>query len=378
MGWVFRLWGCRWNAARLACAVFLAWVFAADTGARLARLQMAALPDFDYIAEVRSLRAEGRYGEAVTIADAGLDVLKGEQARELLIEKERALAEQDSVVRMLKDAGKGALSGRATSLEGLVGALAADFFVVGDVRDVVIEGGKFALDGESDEVVLALSVVGLVTTLAPQVDWVPSLLKLARRIGTLSEGLARFITRGVRTQNGEDLRGLFKSVAEMSEASTPGAAVRLLKHADSPADAAVLAGYLKRQQRGAFALHVTGGEGAALVKRAAAGSTGLSAEATELLVLKAARKGASGRLYIAGGAARALLRPHPLVGLAKGLWKGNVPDALTRAVDRMAAKLDIAVWWILPLVAAWGFLEACGLWVKLARPAAAEVSRRDS
>lgn len=53
--------------------------------------------------------------------------------------------------------------GAHDSLEGWIGAVAADFFIVGDVRDLVIEGGELALDGESDEVILALSGIGLAT-----------------------------------------------------------------------------------------------------------------------------------------------------------------------------------------------------------------------
>ena len=40
-------------------------------------------------------------------------------------------------------------------------------------------------------VIVALSAVGLATTLAPEVDWAPSLLKAARRAGSMTEGTAR-------------------------------------------------------------------------------------------------------------------------------------------------------------------------------------------
>ncbi|MGQ0628162.1 MAG: hypothetical protein ACT4PL_08705, partial [Phycisphaerales bacterium] len=66
------LYGRRWNLLRLMVALFVLWAVATDTAARLARMRLAALPDFDYASEVRRLREEGRYGEAMVIADAGL------------------------------------------------------------------------------------------------------------------------------------------------------------------------------------------------------------------------------------------------------------------------------------------------------------------
>ena len=49
-----------------------------------------------------------------------------------------------------------------------------------------------------------------------------------------------------------------------------------------------------------------------------------------------------------------LVKPHPVVGVLKGLWKGTIPDAIPRLLERMGAE----AWWLLPLLAAWAFLEA--------------------
>ena len=93
-----RLWRSKWGVLRLIVAVFLLYAVASDTGARLARQQLASLPEFDYAGEVAFLRAAGRYGEAVMVADAGLEQAEG--ATHAAIEKERALtvAEQGSLM----------------------------------------------------------------------------------------------------------------------------------------------------------------------------------------------------------------------------------------------------------------------------------------
>jgi len=60
----------------------------------------------------------------------------------------------------------GALSGHGDDMEGMIGAGVADLFVVGDIRDLVIEGSHW-MDGEEvDEVIVALSSLGVAASAA--------------------------------------------------------------------------------------------------------------------------------------------------------------------------------------------------------------------
>jgi len=373
-----RLWRTKFALLRLALAAFLLYAVASDTGARLARAQLASLPDFDYATEVSFLRTSGRYGEALVIADAGLDPDSGiaPQAR-AQIQKERDLtaAEQASFMRRAGDVGMGALSGRGTSLESLVGAVAADFFIIGDVRDAMIQSGRFVIDGETDEVILLLSGVGLATTLAPEVDWVPSILKAARKTGAMTKGLAEYLVKTIKnggTAGREALTGMMNDVRTLSRHASPGGAARLLRHADTPEDIAKLARLIESNKAGAFALDITGKEGADLIKGATkAGGTSARAAsgAVEAAVVTAARKGPSGVAWLRTGAYRALARPHWLSGLAKAFYKGNAQDLAAR----IAATIDPGAWWIIPLLATWTFLEfsllARRFWPRGRRPA---------
>ncbi|MDX2131900.1 MAG: hypothetical protein SFY69_07605 [Planctomycetota bacterium] len=349
------LWRSRWGFVRLGLAGFVLWVVAADLSARVARRALAELPDFDYAAEVRALRLEGRYGEAVSIADAGLRRVEGEERDALLAEKQATLDEQSSWLRRAKDVGWGALSGEGETLESLVGAVAADFFVVGDVRDIVIQGGRYVVEGETDEVILALSVVGVATTLAPQVDWAPSILKAARRIGALGDELGGFIVRGVRRGEMSSLRPLLEDSATIARRASPGGAARLMRHADSPEDVARLARFIDSADDAHAALHIGGKAGADLLRQGA--NAGPQGEAlARRALLRAAPKGRRGVEFVTHGAGRALLKPHPLVGLAKALYKGNAEDLITRTMDA----LDRHAWWMLPAAASWVLFE-CGL-----------------
>ncbi|CAG0953203.1 hypothetical protein PHYC_00313 [Phycisphaerales bacterium] len=357
LGGISFLWRSRWNLLRLALAVFVVWVLAADTSARLARRAMSMMPDFDYAAEVRALRLEGRYGEAMVIAESGLTDMEGPAREELVAERDLTREEQDSFLRRAKDVGLGALSGTGDSLEGLVGAVGADLFIVGDVRDLAIQGTKQVLDGDSDEVILVLSIAGIVTTLAPEVDWVPSILKVARRAGAMSERFADFLVTAIKRQDVDRLKPVFEDVRAIAGKASPGGAARLLKHADDPEDLAKIARFVERHPGGAAALHIAGKEGADAIK-AAAGRGPEAALAAEKMLVQGARKGTRGVRFLTQGPGRVLLRPHPLLGIVKALYKGNAAEVLTKLSDR----LDPGAWWMLPAGAGWALFE-CGLLV---------------
>lgn len=362
MAWIGFAWGVRWGLLRLAIAVFIVWVLAADTSARLARRAMSVMPEFDYAAEVRSLRLEGRYGEALIIAESGLSEMEGPGREALVAERDAAAAERDSVLRRVKDVGMGALSGKGDSLEGLLGAVAADMLIVGDVRDLVIQGGKQVLDGESDEVILLLSAAGIVTTVLPEVDWAVSVLKTAKRLGAMTEKFSTVLIEMLKRKDTERLKAVFADVRSLSEKASPGGAARLMRHADSPEDLAAMAKFVGRHEGGAGALHIAGKEGAGLVKAAA--EQGVEAAArSEKVLMKASRKGPRGVWFVVHGPGRALLRPHPLLGLAKAVYKGNAAGVIERMADRM----DGGAWWMLPGAAAWAAMEGGLIWLRWRR-----------
>ncbi|MFN0133977.1 MAG: hypothetical protein ACKVW3_15785 [Phycisphaerales bacterium] len=351
---MIRLWRWRWGLARLILAVVLLWVVAADAGPRLARLRYRALPDFDYAAEVAFLRDAGRYGEALIVAEAGLEATEGEAMARLEREREATTRAQSSWLRRARDAGWGAISGQGTSIESLIGAVAADFFVVGDVRDLVIQSGRYVADGEADPVILALSGLGVATTVAPEIDWAPSILKAARKAGAMSRGLADRVVVLVRTGAGDGLNAMMRDAAELARRASPGGAARMLRHADGADDLAVMARFVRTERAGAFAMHVTGREGLRLARA--------GGDEAKLAVM-AARKGNSGVAWLRTSGARALMRPHPIIGVAKAVWKGDA----ARLATALAREIDPRARWLLPLLAAWVFVEGALLARRLMR-----------
>src|SRR5262245_40920454 len=139
---LFNCWRCRWNVLRLGLAGGVLWILVADNPSRLARVQFESLPKMDYLAEVRSLRSQNRFAEALLIAENGLGELSGSEREALQREQSAVRSEQESVLRRGKELLRGALVGEGDSLEALIGAIAADMLVVGDVRDLLIQGGR--------------------------------------------------------------------------------------------------------------------------------------------------------------------------------------------------------------------------------------------
>lgn len=346
------LWSCKWGLTRLALAAIVLWAVLADAGPRLARLGLASLPDFDAPAEINALRAQGRFGEAVMIGEAALDTpaARADPAKAAAITAalQAARDEQSSWLRRARDVGQGALTGQGRTLEGLLGAVTADMLLVGDIRDLVIQGTRLALDGEADPVITALSALGIALTVAPEVDWGASVLKIARKSGALAGGLADEIVALARRGSRTRLEGVAKDTHTLMAASGPAGAVRVLRSVRSTDELAQVASFVSRRGKaGAAALHI-GGDDA--VRWIAKGQD-------EAVLIAASRKGPAGVAYAQRPSTLALLaRPHPLLGLTKSLYKGNLTTLAQRLVDALGS----AAWWLLPLAAAWATLE---LWL---------------
>lgn len=91
----------------------------------------------------------------------------------------------------------GAATGDVSSMAALGGTLAADYLVIGDIRDVALQGSRLVRGEDYDGLILGLAAFGLVT-LAPgsgPLDLGASLIKTAARTGRLSAPLRRTLTR---------------------------------------------------------------------------------------------------------------------------------------------------------------------------------------
>jgi hypothetical protein len=125
---------------------------------------------------------------------------------ELLQRVNDAVADENSSSHFAKRFATGLVTGNADDVASLSGTVAGDLFVFGDIRDVVREGKHLAMGEDTDRLVLGLAAAGLVVTAATYVSVggvAPvraglTLVKDARKVGRLGEGLTQWAGRSAR------------------------------------------------------------------------------------------------------------------------------------------------------------------------------------
>ena len=228
-----------WPHARDAAAV----VLAQDDPAELSDAQINSVLQKNQAQKNQALVAE-QIEAALAAGDADLANSFVSLAREKTIpvadELSRrvteAVAEENSSAHFAKRFATGLVTGTADDVASLSGTVAGDLFVFGDIRDVVREGKHLAMGEDTDRLVLGLATVGLAVTAATYVSVggaAPvraglTIVKDARKVGRLGEGLAEWAGRSARDV--VDTPVLRQAVASGS-VLRPGQTVRAIKAA---------------------------------------------------------------------------------------------------------------------------------------------------
>ncbi|QAU38960.1 hypothetical protein [Bradyrhizobium guangdongense] len=117
-----------------------------------------------------------------------------------------AVKAENSTSQFAKRFATGLVTGNADDVASLSGTVAGDLFVIGDIRDVVRESKHLAMGEDTDRLVLGLATAGLAVTAvtylsaggAAPVRAGLTLVKDARKVGRLGEGLAAWAGRSAR------------------------------------------------------------------------------------------------------------------------------------------------------------------------------------
>lgn len=305
---------------RLAAACALVWICWQDWPAVQARDDFENLPPYDVAAEANELFKQNRLTDAEVLVDEALAQDPGNDR--LLVIRQGIENERRNWARQLSMGAQGALTGTGNDAASLTGAVVADLFVFGDVRDLVIQGGHWLKGEATDEMIVALSAGGILLTVSPAVDLGSALLKFARRMGAISDtfahALAETARRAIKTRKADELAGMTHDVADLSKRAKPAGAVAILKHIDDPKLLHTVAQFAQSPE-GLRALLI---DPETTVRWLGSGWP----HAQEYLV-KAVRKGRGGLAFLAGNSSL-MFGFHPLIGLVKGLYKGNIPDLL--------------------------------------------------
>ena len=124
----------------------------------------------------------------------------------VLIEKvEAANSAFATASRSIKNFARGLVSGESDDLSGLAGTVMSDLLVIGDIRDMVREGSRFAAGQPVDELILAMAWAGPVATAgtygsagaAVPIRVGLTVVKVARRTGRIGNEMAAWINQAV-------------------------------------------------------------------------------------------------------------------------------------------------------------------------------------
>lgn len=220
------------------------WPHARDAGTILAaREDPAALSDIQINSALRSNQALVAQNIEAALSEGDADLAHSF----LQLARDKGIAVSDELSKRIADAvtdagtashfakrfATGLVTGTADDVASLSGTVAGDLFVFGDIRDVVREGKHLATGEEVDRLVLGLATVGLAVTAATYVSVggvAPvraglSMVKDARKVGRLGEGLTQWAGRSAREV--VDAPVLQQAVAK-SSLLRPGETVRAI------------------------------------------------------------------------------------------------------------------------------------------------------
>jgi hypothetical protein len=198
-------------------ALALLWPHARDAGATLAAqddpVQLTEIQLNSALRNSQNIVAE-HIEAALAANDAGLADSFVDLAREKNISLPSELSqrvsdavqEENSSSHFAKRFASGLVTGNADDVGSLSGTVAGDLFVFGDIRDVVREGKHLVMGEDTDRLVLGLATAGLAVTAATYVSVggaAPlraglTLVKDARKVGRLGEGLTEWAGRSAR------------------------------------------------------------------------------------------------------------------------------------------------------------------------------------
>lgn len=296
-----------------------------------------ALPEYPYCDQAASALHDDRVADALELASAGGCTEVEREAR----------AAYDGLAATFSRCVDSVWTGEAEDVAGLTCAVASDLVIFGDVRDLTRQGLNWSRGESTDPVLIALSATGIALTLAPQIGAGTSLLKIARRAGTLSERLASSVMSLLRRGAWRPLRGLMTDAGRISAKLGPAKATRALAYADDVDDVADVARFVEAVDQPLLGLR-WGGR-----------ATLRLADDPELYQA-ALRHGPSGVALAARRGSSALLARKPLILTAAKTVKRN-PEALAMAAAALARWLLRMASWTAVLITAGALLLLAAL-----------------
>lgn len=189
------LWRLPWLFFALVCLYILFYRW---------QLELLTLTPIDAVTTTRALMQQGQYAEAADQVGYFLDIAEDHERNELgalAAEIDNHRSRLDYQAEKIQE---GLLTGSSDELSGQVTGLASSMLVIGDIRDLVKEGLHWVRDEEPDELIVALSGIGVVATAVQLISFGTtspikagiSVTKVAHQAGAIPPWLRQHLIQG--------------------------------------------------------------------------------------------------------------------------------------------------------------------------------------
>lgn len=199
--------------------------------------------------------------------------------------------------RNIKSFGTGFFFGKSDDMVGLSGSIAADMTVVGDIRDLSIEGEKFVTNQPYDKIVFGMAAIGLGLSASQffsfgastPVKVGASIVKAAKKTGKLSRSFVKIISsklakaidfkilkkvdyssitsvkkaskRIADSLNSSYIRKAFRNIDTLKTNTNIADSISLLKYVDNPKDLQKVVNVSKKYKKNTKAVFKILGKG---------------------------------------------------------------------------------------------------------------------
>lgn len=177
--------------------LFLPDPFSTDMDELAAQQEYEALPDAD-LRSIAELEWEaGRKETALTILSYIIEENMGDAvgARLLMEEYRFEILEDQSAFGRFRAGAYGFVTGKVEDMSSLAGSSVADFIIYGDIRDLLRE---LVFEDDTDEIVVALSAAGIVTTVFPPAEGAVTATKALKKASVLSAPMTDLLKKRLK------------------------------------------------------------------------------------------------------------------------------------------------------------------------------------
>lgn len=331
---------------------------------------LVKLPNYNYISEIKALKAEGKLSEALEMAYYVIRNTDMPGQKEARLLEEELKQELTSVWGRVKRFTHGFVIGSGSSIEEISGGIASDLIIWGDMRDLIKQGYYKITKQETDPIIVALAGIGLATEVIDVIDYVPAVIKAFKKNGSLSHKFSDFVINAATKSTRENkldnsLKIAFVNIHDLADKMGLARTASIFRYIDNPeALASLIVVAQKNVDAAYFTIKNGGADGIGLIKRF--GDTGVGIKTLE----HAAKKGPPGIQWLKQTKHKYILRVRMVSVTLKNLQLNRLQQLIVQLVKKYPVLM-----FFLKVLTVFMFVISCIMFFKVGRSCVLSVGR---